>query len=131
MQTITHIPKETECAMIAYDWGFILKRHVQQCIILDYCFDKFHQTLKHAVCIESLQTALYVLLKEYQPDTNSLYDLLAGHEPWTIISSEVGAFSLVLHVQCLQTVDTQDIVSELIGTVPVLLRRYLSGGDAH
>ncbi len=119
------------CEHIVFKWGFIIQRRVQQYVILDYCFDTFHQVINSPSSIDALHTDIYRRLEDNKRIFHrSLHGLLSGTYPWLLLTSDIGAFSLVTHIQYEQQAChwvNHQLIARL---VPDVLRRYQdqSGG---
>ncbi|MCH9699265.1 MAG: hypothetical protein K0U68_14275 [Gammaproteobacteria bacterium] len=114
----------SQCEHATYDWGFVLQRRAQQYVIYDYCFDGFYRHRHGAPNLHTLQAEISRLIHNTHLFKHGIYGLLSGTRPWVLLSSDVGAFSLVAHIQHEQEAydwSTQTLVFKLI---PTILQRY-------
>jgi hypothetical protein len=87
------------CEHYCFNWGFILQRRAQQYLLLDYCFDDFHQQLQGSISLDRLQAAIYQMVAQRIEAINNLFGLLNGHQSWIVLCSQYGAFSLMINTR--------------------------------
>ncbi len=114
----------TSCEHATYDWGFVLQRRAQQYVIYDYCFDGFYQQLHAATNFDTLQADVCRLIRTTDLFKHGIYPLLSGAKPWAVLSSDVGAFSLVAHIQHEQDAYDWSIHTLVLQLIPTVLQRY-------
>jgi hypothetical protein len=94
------IPTAIECCEhYCFDWGFILQRRAQQYVFLDYCFDDFHRQLQGGISLDRLQDTIFQMLAQHTEAPNDVFGLLNGDQPWIVLCSTYGAFSLVINTR--------------------------------
>ncbi len=113
------------CEYIVFKWGFIIQRRVQQYVILDYCFDRFHRIINSPSSLDVLHTDLYRLLDNKGIFHRGLHGLLSGTYPWLLLTSDIGAFSLVAHIQYEQQACHWVNHQVIAQRVPDALKHYL------
>ncbi len=117
-------PSAGQCEHYAFDWGFILQRRAHHFLMLDYCFDGFHQQLPCAISLDQLQDDIFQMLAHRLTLSNDLYGLLSGDDPWSLLRSAYGAFSLMIHCHHEQQARQWSIEQLVSQTLPEILCAY-------
>jgi hypothetical protein len=119
-----NVDNTSHCEHATYEWGFVLQRRAQQYVIYDYCFDAFYQHLHGATNFDTLQADLCRLINNTHLFKHGIYHLLSGAKPWALVSSDVGAFSLVAHIQYEQQAYDWSMHTLVLQLIPNILQRY-------
>jgi hypothetical protein len=117
-------PSSDHCEHYQFDWGFILQRRVQHFLILDYCFDRFHQQIKCKISLDRLQKHIFQMLSHRIRLNNDLYGLLRGDYPWSFVCSAYGAFSLMIHCRYENQARQWSVDQLVLQTLPEILFAY-------